>query len=409
MTHRDSRIIYTDTIYTGIILAFDTAGSACSIAIGRGAAVLAHHRTAMRHGHAEALLPMVDATMREASIAAAELNALAVSVGPGGFTGIRVGLAAAHGIALATRIPLIGITSFAAVAAVLPRKATHAAGNNAAILVALDSRRADLYVQLLDTAGAPLGEPRAILPEDLGDLVAAAAGAAPLVIAGDAADSAATALSGRTGMTIVPASAPDARGVLAAARRALASGEPTAPARPLYLRPADVTAPKPPLPLPPLAASRRITPLPPSASVPLAILHRACFPDDPWDAAALARVMGLSGCFGYIDWEGENPTGFVLVRDLGDECEILSIGVAPASRRRGIGANLMRRVLAETRRRRMVSVVLEVAADNRPARRLYTGLGFARVGHRPRYYRRRDGMADALIMRLTLVDTATSR
>src|SRR5690349_183976 len=102
-----------------IILALDTAGSACSVAIARGEQLLAADRREMRHGHAEALMPMVDAAMREARLTARELDAVAVSTGPGGFTGIRIGLAAAHGIALAAGARLIGISSFAAVAAPL--------------------------------------------------------------------------------------------------------------------------------------------------------------------------------------------------------------------------------------------------------------------------------------------------
>jgi ribosomal-protein-alanine N-acetyltransferase len=137
-------------------------------------------------------------------------------------------------------------------------------------------------------------------------------------------------------------------------------------------------------------------------------LHRICFPEDPWDAEAMARVLGLSGCFGRLAWEGGEPCGFVLARDLGDECEILSVGVEPAARGRGIGTRLMAAALAEARRRGAASVVLEVAADNEAARRLYAGLGFARVGHRPRYYRRPDGLADALILRVSLGDSPES-
>lgn len=146
----------------------------------------------------------------------------------------------------------------------------------------------------------------------------------------------------------------------------------------------------------------RITELPATAAEPLAQLHLACFPEEPWDGPAFARLLALPGCFGCFAWSGEVPAGFVLARDLGAECEILSIGVLPRQRRRGIGRDLVAALFAEAGRRGLGSLVLEVAVDNLAARRLYAGLGFVRVGYRPRYYRRPDGLADALILRLML-------
>jgi [ribosomal protein S18]-alanine N-acetyltransferase len=148
--------------------------------------------------------------------------------------------------------------------------------------------------------------------------------------------------------------------------------------------------------------SRRIEPIPAGATTGLAILHRACFPDDPWEAGALARIMTLSGGFGWLAWEDEAPAGFILVRDLGNECEVLSLGVAPRWRRRGIAQALLRTAIDEATRRNLPSVVLEVAVDNDPARDLYLAAGFVTVGRRARYYRRPDGRVDALILRLAL-------
>jgi len=348
-------------------------------------------------------MPLVDAAMRAAGLRPAELDAVAVSLGPGGFTGIRVGLAAAHGIAVASGARLVGVTSFAAVAAALSEPLP------SPLLVALDSRRADLYVQLFSAARVPLGAPEAMLPERLGEWVIERIGTAAPLVAGDAAETAAAALAEPFIPTVAPGSAPDARGVLAEAARVLARGEPDRAPRALYLRPPDVTLAAPPTRKPARKpAARRIGPLPAAAAGPLALLHRACFPDDPWDGETLARIMGLSGCFGRLAWDGEIPAGFVLARDLGDECEVLSIGVIPDRRRHGTGARLMAAVLAEARRRGIVSVVLEVAAGNDAARALYRRLGFAPVGRRPRYYRRAGTMEDALIMRLNLGRSTTS-
>jgi len=216
-----------------VVLALDTAASACSVAVGQGNAVLAHERHEMRHGHAEALLPMIDRVVAAAGLSPAQIDTVAVSVGPGGFTGIRAGLAAAQGLALASGARAIGVTSFAAVAA-------RQLSRREPILVALDSRREDLYVQLFSGDGVALGEPAAVPPLELAAFVAAAIGNAALRLAGDAIDNAAAALAERAHITVIAGSAPDALGVLAAAADEKFAG----PARPLYLRPPDVSFPK---------------------------------------------------------------------------------------------------------------------------------------------------------------------
>jgi len=155
--------------------------------------------------------------------------------------------------------------------------------------------------------------------------------------------------------------------------------------------------------------SPRITQISDNAAEPLALMHRDCFPDDPWDAASFARLLALYGAFGYLAWldaaaDDDAPSddalgGFILARDLGGEAEILTLCVLPRMRRLGIGRALLGAVMAEAGRRRLGSVVLEVAADNAAAHLLYGATGFVRVGMRPRYYRRDHGAIDALILR----------
>jgi len=142
-----------------------------------------------------------------------------------------------------------------------------------------------------------------------------------------------------------------------------------------------------------------IAPAPTGAALPLSAMHRACFPEDPWDAAALERILALAGGFGYLACRGDAPAGFILARDLGGEVEILSLGVLPRWRRRNIGRRLLDAVVAEAERRCASSLVLEVATENEAARGLYAAAGFVQVGRRPRYYRSTGGRADALILR----------
>jgi tRNA threonylcarbamoyladenosine biosynthesis protein TsaB len=197
----------------------------------------------MAHGQAEALLPMVNEAMRAAGRAVSALDLIAVTIGPGSFTGIRVGLAAARGIALAARLPLIGVSSFEAAAATVPK----AVLDDRCLLVALESRRADLYVQLFDRESRPLCEPMAVLPDALAAVVDAVVDAATgaLAIAGAAAIRAALVLAGRDRTIVVEDLGPPALGVVRAALRQWRTGERSERVKPLYLRPPDATPAEP--------------------------------------------------------------------------------------------------------------------------------------------------------------------
>jgi tRNA threonylcarbamoyl adenosine modification protein YeaZ len=105
----------TDACTPRVALALDSAGLACSVAVSLGEEVVAEEHIDTMHGQAEALLLLVDKAMRVAGQVPAALDLVVATVGPGSFTGIRAGLAAAHGIALATGARLLGVTSFDAV------------------------------------------------------------------------------------------------------------------------------------------------------------------------------------------------------------------------------------------------------------------------------------------------------
>jgi tRNA threonylcarbamoyladenosine biosynthesis protein TsaB len=223
-----------------VTLAVDSAGLACSAVVAVGDTVLSAARVESRHGQAEVLLPIVDSAMRKAGLAPAALDLVAVSVGPGSFTGIRVGLAAARGIALATDARMVGVSCFEAVA-VVPRPDRD---DFPCILVALESRREDIYVQLFDRRRDPIGQPIAVMPATLQEVVSKAVGATPLLIAGNAAQRATSALARRKDIFVLEDSAPDAIGVLRAGLRRWSMEVVDAP-RPLYLRPPSVTLSSP--------------------------------------------------------------------------------------------------------------------------------------------------------------------
>jgi len=222
-----------------IVLALDSAGLGCSVLVAVGETVLAVERSAAMHGQAERLLPMVDTVVRKSGLSPAALDIVATTTGPGSFTGIRVGLAAVRGIALATGARPVGVTGFEAVAAGVAAR-VYKRGDSL-LLVALESRRDDLYIQLFDHACCPLGDPTAIMPAALDEALGDLAGMAPLVVAGDAAQRAACVLSPRSCAIIVEESAPDSTGVLRAVLNHAGAGDRRAKPLPLYLRPPDVT------------------------------------------------------------------------------------------------------------------------------------------------------------------------
>ena len=134
----------------------------------------------------------------------------------------------------------------------------------------------------------------------------------------------------------------------------------------------------------------------------LAELHAACF-DERWDAPALASLLAMPGALAFLasgplgDGD-EQPLGFVLLRAIAGEAEIISIGVRPEARRAGIGHRLMDAALAAAAAGGAERLFLEVAADNWQALGLYLSYDFTEVGRRPNYYRRNDGGIMALVL-----------
>jgi tRNA threonylcarbamoyl adenosine modification protein YeaZ len=209
------------------LLAIDTALEACSVAVaGNDPQPVAVSENVGR-GHAERLFGMIDSAMGEAGFDFADLDRIAVTVGPGSFTGLRVGIAAARGLALVVGCPVVGIGTLD----------VHAAGARALVgpvpvVAVLDARRGEVYSQRFAAAGAPIGTPAVGPPESVAAQVADGD-----VLAGAGADTVAAAMPlGRTAPIAHRRSAPDIHVLAVLAVIAVA---PTAAPRPLYLRPPD--------------------------------------------------------------------------------------------------------------------------------------------------------------------------
>jgi ribosomal-protein-alanine N-acetyltransferase len=126
----------------------------------------------------------------------------------------------------------------------------------------------------------------------------------------------------------------------------------------------------------------------------LAELHAACFPDDAWNSSALATVLAMPGADGRVfRGEGGAALGLLLDQCLGSEGEILTLGVAPAWRHRGIARALLGDLVLRAGMVGVRRLLLEVAADNLSALALYDSFGFVRLGTRRHYYRRASGPA----------------
>lgn len=175
---------------------------------------------------------MIDAVMSEAGLSFAELDGLAATVGPGAFTGLRIGLSAARGLALAATLPLVGVTTLEAVAAAQDP-------GGLPVLVTLDSKRSDVYAQMFTDSGTALDVPTALMPAEIAGSLPRGK---PVAIAGDAADAVINALGRNVGLRRLHGpDLPDAATVAAIAARRLAE-TPDAYADPpdaLYLRPPD--------------------------------------------------------------------------------------------------------------------------------------------------------------------------
>lgn len=217
------------------ILALDTTLGACSAAVACGGGGAAEKFSAFElrtREHAEAIVPMMTRVMDEAGLAFDRLDAIAVTKGPGTFTGVRVGISTARGLSLALGLPLIGVTSLE-VMAHMALEQLDSAPDTLGIVV--DARRGEVYFSLFDGEGAVISDPSARTPEQAVELIP---GNGRVVLAGGGAGlvSGAARNIGPEFDTVLPDLQPDAATL---ASMALTRSACEGPLHPLYLRPPD--------------------------------------------------------------------------------------------------------------------------------------------------------------------------
>jgi tRNA threonylcarbamoyladenosine biosynthesis protein TsaB len=213
-----------------LVLAIDCALDACSAAVldSSASAIVASQSRIMTRGHAEALMPLVARVMDEAACDFGALDRIAVTVGPGRFTGLRVGIAAARGLALAAGKQAIGLTTLAGLAA------PHIADSDAPVVAAIDARHEHVYLQVFGSGGRAVLAPCCVPLRE----AARAAANAPSRIVGSAANLLVRAWpDGEPPPALVDQrGAPDIAWI---ARLGAAAGKNEGPPQPLYLRPPD--------------------------------------------------------------------------------------------------------------------------------------------------------------------------
>ncbi len=369
------------------LLAVDTAMAACSVALHESghSLALAKAFVAMERGHAEAIAPMVRDVMARAGVEFSVLDRVAVTIGPGTFTGVRIGLAMARGLGLALGIPVIGIDTLSAIAA-------NETGGDMPLLVASDARKDEVYAALFNAGGKllqgpavmPIGACLRLMPEGPLRVIGTAA---EIIIAASPRDAIKRSKAGDV---------PDAANF---GRCGLDIPAPESPPTPLYLRVPDAK-PQEFVQRKTLAITvRAVTAAETSI---LEALHGECF-DSAWTKQDFAALLAMPGASAQLAMDADEPVGFIVSRAVADEAEIITIATRPFAQRRGVAKSLLNHQFTEFSGKGVATCFIEVAASNTTARALYASCGFHEAGSRQNYYHRSDGSReDALVMRKNL-------
>jgi tRNA threonylcarbamoyl adenosine modification protein YeaZ len=374
-----------------IVLSVDTAHAACSVCVFDTVAdrSLSLISEPMQRGHAERLADMAQEAVVSAGISFADIERLAACSGPGTFTGVRIGLAFVRGLSLVLKVPVIGITTFAALA-----QSCRAGSDGRDIWVIQDARRGEVYLQGFDGDGNPMHPASVRGISVAGELLSDKSGLA--------VGSGASLVDLPDDLTVSDVSSiPDAAVI---ARLAGQAADSSAAAVPFYLRAPDAKAQLP------LVKHREsmlsIEHAGAEYANVLAAIHMPCFAD-AWDSTAMAALLATPGSIALLatlDKAGEKqPCGFVLLRTAADEMEVLTVAVLPHTRRRGVARALMQAVRRYAGQTGTKKIFIEYARDNQAAHALYENVGYARNGVRPNYYKNPDGTAsDAITATLCL-------
>lgn len=364
-----------------LILAMDTSLGACSVALYDATAkcVLASDYLLMDKGHAEVLGPMVERVLQTAKCKPVQLARIGVTLGPGTFTGVRIGLSFAKGMAQALGIPLIGIDTMSATAVPHFGSARHLA------IVHRAGDTGKFYVGLYDGAiNSLIGPPEVLSAAEIHEKLKGQ----NWLLAGTGAPS--IAVDGNGLLVATTHMQPSAELFVATLTHTPAN----APAlEPIYLREPDAK--------PSVADERALSHVRLAGTDDynmLASIHAQCF-DTAWTAEQFQSALSLPGAQALVVELDQSAYGFVQFQQVLEEAEINTLCVLPNFRRQYFASDLLQKLFAHLLEGNVSRIFLEVAADNAGALSLYETHDFQRSGLRKSYYRRSDGtMEDAVTM-----------
>ncbi len=383
-----------------LTFALDTATASPSLALVRDEDPIAELWLAPEPGSGRRVLEAGHGLLVSAGLAVTDLDAIVVGVGPGGFTGLRIGLATALGLGQALAVPVTGASSLEAlalgIAAELP--------DGSLVAPMLDARRRELFTAVYRSRGGDLEElvvPLAVAPQefiarlrDFGE---------PVGIGGEGVEAAG---DGIREFTVLPAGAPAHRLSAAALVRRVRSGA-GRPARPVYARLPGrgggpdargdrggvVGVPRgkrtPPVPTTRIRQMR-------NGDVPQVVVIEAASSNTPWTRAMFQSEIGRPGTIDLVADRGGDILGYIMVSRYADVWHILNVCVREAQRGQGIGAQLLEELFERAAGTTNLGFTLEVRVSNATAIRLYRRKGFVEHGIRPGYYS--DNGEDAIIM-----------
>ncbi len=374
-----------------MILALSTTSRFASIALGAGGRRCLAFEA--RRVLAQILLSQADSLVRDAGLTPADLTGVAVDLGPGSFTGTRIGVTAARAIAAALSVPIVGLSAVE----ILSEQARRAGLSDRTLAVAVESKSDEVFVALDEAGtGCTLG-PVPLLKRDALAFLAEYPAAVPVGAAWrDCPD---------VEVEVLPGAEHPSAAVLADLALARAPQDPSLVV-PVYIRvsqPEEKSGLGPALWRPPAVRVRRSRP----EDLPAILaLEEACFLT-PWPREELERDFRASQAAVYLVAEtpGSGVVGYAVAWFLHRKAHVASIAVHRGHRKRGIARRLMLSLLGICQRMGFGWVTLEYRASNVAAEALYAGLGFQQCGLRKGYYF--DTAEDAVLVRLSLTDPAT--
>jgi tRNA threonylcarbamoyl adenosine modification protein YeaZ/ribosomal-protein-alanine acetyltransferase len=314
-----------------ITLAIDTSTSRTAVAITDGGVVLyeAHHDDALAHG--EVLPGLVESALATHP----KIDQVVVGMGPGPFTGLRVGIVFAQSFALARKIPWHGICSLDAIAARFSEKE---------FVVTTDARRKEVFAaHYVD--GKRLASPIVCAPSQIENM--------KLPIHGEYSQE-----------------YPDATSLAT-----LAQGETFT--EPIYVRRPDAY---------PAPAGVKFRPLNAMDLVSVYAIEKAAYAEDPWSMAQFKEELAGKNRWYLVAELAGDVVGYVGGLTNGDAVDILTLTVSPEHRRKGIGRELLRRLIDWSRNKKVAAIMLEMRVGNVEALPLYLANGFVPLQERKNYY-----------------------